>query len=306
MPILDMYDCIIGISLEKLLGARLKTSKGLWGRLDHRGQAVLEYILVLAVTVAIILGVMYQFSDAFKKYVASYFGDYVACLLETGEMPSLGGDSGATASICNSEFEPFSIASGRPLSGNGVGNGSGDRSSAAARRAGESAARGRSRRSGSAGFTSTGNTTRNGENFRRRGGRSRYSPSDSTGSSENKQSLNLAQSEDRKGYRAQQMYRQGRSRLGNRFSVFDEKRSEKGGFFTKQKITAKTGETIINKRLPFDPKKLTLRRNTASTSLSLDLSVSDYIRYIIVFGIIIAIVIFFGGQIAQLRKSWEK
>ena len=60
-------------------------------RVREKGQAVIEYLLILILVVSIILGILYQFNDAFKKFINGYFGDYIACLLETGELPSLGG-----------------------------------------------------------------------------------------------------------------------------------------------------------------------------------------------------------------------
>lgn len=267
--------------------------------IGQSGQAVLEYILILLVTVAILLGVLYQFSDAFKKYVASYFGNYVACLLETGEMPSLGGESGASASVCGSHFEPFTISNGRPLNGKGVGA----RSNAGAR-VGRTASNTRSRSAGSRGFTSDSGPTTNGENFRR-GSKTRYSTS-APSSGRQTGTKPYAGEREEDGVRAQQMISVGRSRLTNRFNLRDDKKSEKGGFFTQKKITARGGSQITNRKLAFDATKLNTKRSVASGDLSLELSVGDYIRYLIIFGIIAAIFIFFGGQIAQLRKSWEK
>lgn len=270
--------------------------------IGQSGQAVVEYILVLVVTVGIILGVMYQFSDAFKKYVASYFGDYIACLLETGEMPSLGGESGADAGSCSAEFEPFTISKGRPLNGQGVGSRAG-RSAGA--KAGKSASAARSRRAGSSGFTSDYSAARNGERFRK-GSRRKFSTTSGSSGVGSTQTGTNPYTSDKDGSRAQRMYRSGRFRLGGKFQVLDEKKPEKGGFVVQKKIKAKNGSFVSAKRLSFDPKKLVQKRATASTDLQLDLSVSDYIRYLIIFGIIAAIVVFFGGQFAQLRKSWQK
>lgn len=82
-------------------------------------------MLVLVVVVAIILGGIYQLNTAFAAWAHSYFGDYLACLLETGDLPSLGGPSDTTAGVCNQLYKPFTLADGRPLI-DGVGSGSGD------------------------------------------------------------------------------------------------------------------------------------------------------------------------------------
>ena len=84
----------------------------------ERGQATIEYILVLVVAVALIGGVVWQLHDAFQQWGRNYFGNYIACLLETGELPSSGHNNSNKASICEQEFEDFSLAQGRPLIAN--------------------------------------------------------------------------------------------------------------------------------------------------------------------------------------------
>ena len=78
------------------------------------GQAVVEYILVLIVTVGLVLGGIYQLNSAFKVWAKAYYGDYLACLLETGDLPLIDGGTGDSG-ICNQLFKPFSLADGRPL-----------------------------------------------------------------------------------------------------------------------------------------------------------------------------------------------
>jgi hypothetical protein len=80
---------------------------------SQSGQAITEYILILVVVVGIMLGGIYQLNTAFKAWANNYFGDYLSCLLETGELPSIGGTPGDSG-ICNEFFQPFSPANGRP------------------------------------------------------------------------------------------------------------------------------------------------------------------------------------------------
>lgn len=84
--------------------------------LSDSGQAVIEYLLILVVTVGITLGVVLQFNKAFQTFADNYFGNYLACLLETGELPSLGLDGPDNVGICNEEFQAFSFTAGRPPS----------------------------------------------------------------------------------------------------------------------------------------------------------------------------------------------
>lgn len=85
----------------------------------NAGQAVLEYLLILFVTVALVLGLILQFNESFRTWANNYFGDYLACILETGELPSFGGAVGD--SICDLLYEEFTLAGGRPPGGDGGG-----------------------------------------------------------------------------------------------------------------------------------------------------------------------------------------
>jgi len=80
---------------------------------NERGQALAEYILMLTVSVALILGLMFEFNTAFQSWANNYFGDYLTCLLETGELPSIGGSPGDSG-VCNQFFAEFSLKNGRP------------------------------------------------------------------------------------------------------------------------------------------------------------------------------------------------
>ena len=67
------------------------------------GQATIEYILLLVIVLALILGPMKQFSRFFNAYIDALFGkdQYFACLLETGE---LSGQSTDPNSSCGAAF----------------------------------------------------------------------------------------------------------------------------------------------------------------------------------------------------------
>lgn len=96
---------------------------------SQQGQAVVEYILILVVIVAIVLGGLYQVNTAFKVWAENYFGSYLSCLLETGELPALGGSVNTAGQICNQLYEPYSFDKGRPLIASSGGGSSGSSSS---------------------------------------------------------------------------------------------------------------------------------------------------------------------------------
>jgi hypothetical protein len=251
---------------------------------SQSGQAAIEYILVLVVVVSIALGVMYQLNDAMKKYVQSYFGDYVACLLETGELPSLGGSGGINADTCDAEYEAFSLQNGRPLK---EGDGSGGSSSS-------SNSSGRSRSTDGGSRVTRNNSSLNGE---RANGGSGAAAGSINKNKRTELSRGSASSDVSQGARALQQRNRGQVRINTKIKM------------NKEKTVAKSVD-LNGKLRGRSPKKILVdmekfRRKPAQASTDFDLSFGDYIRYIIIFAILIVILIFFGGQLNQLRKSWD-
>ncbi len=56
------------------------------------GQALVEYILLLMIVLLISVGLLYQFNRSVRSYVNVFFGEYVACLIASGQLPSLGSE----------------------------------------------------------------------------------------------------------------------------------------------------------------------------------------------------------------------
>lgn len=75
---------------------------------NQKGQATIEVILLGLVAVIVILGLVYRFNTAFRKYTVDLYGTYYRCLLETGELPG-------TRSVCRDRETRFNIASGSML-----------------------------------------------------------------------------------------------------------------------------------------------------------------------------------------------
>lgn len=253
------------------------------------GQAVVEYLLVLIVTVGMIMGIMYQFNDAFKKYVQNYFGEYVACLLETGELPSLGNDVGVNASVCNASFEPFSLKNGRPLISS-----SGNSDSPNTRVGNDSTSPGRTpprQNPSSDGSKITASAAgRNGETTAGSG-------NDGDSSKNIVGKYSLAPSFN---------YRTNRKRANGQISISGAQlnNNKKDAVdSTIAKLKNKGGNSNLRQnKLSVDPRAF---RKIASTDESINLSFGDYLKYIIIFGLLILILIFFGGQLLQLKKSWD-
>lgn len=270
---------------------------------SQSGQAVTEYILVLVVVVGIIMGILYQFNDAFKKYVQSYFGEYVACLLETGELPGLGGEDGANAQICNASFEPFSLQNGRPLiSSDSSGGSSGenrdrDNSASSRGRSGDPASLSRSRnsrlRSKSVNPTLS---TRNADS-------TQANESASKKGSLTKRTVRRYDIGPSMNSRTNRKISQGQIPVSQRFKMLNAKKETRSFAANISNKGAKGGSELRAKKILFDPSKF--RKVASETSTDIEISFGDYLRYIIILALIVMIVVFFGGQLFQLKKGWE-
>lgn len=104
----------------------------------------MEYILLLVIIVSLVIGAKKAFGNL-DDFMNHYIGDYVICLMEYGELPSLGiVDSNlkkhlaGTGKTCDKNFADFSFESGKPPvgsgsggTGSGSGSGSGGKSNSA-------------------------------------------------------------------------------------------------------------------------------------------------------------------------------
>ncbi|MCB0377138.1 MAG: hypothetical protein KDD33_01470 [Bdellovibrionales bacterium] len=275
-----------------------KIFAGPTSRANQAGQAVLEYILVLVVTVSIILGILYQFNDAFKNFLDNYFGDYLACLLETGELPSLGGGGGPTTGECNAGFQNFSIASGRP---NKEDSGKG------------SSERGNSKRGkndgGRPGSQNSGGGSTNGEASGRNGGRNaalrppRQRLSTNSSRPSQAQETTSSESGDFSSGRRRRILRRRKIRISGSFITrSDQKRAPKVIKAKKPKKERRLS-ALRSAKVPLTPPK---PPSAPDIDVGGGFTFGKIVKFLIIIGIIVAIVVFLGGQIVQIRKSWQK
>ena len=89
---------------------------------SKRGQATVEYVLILVIAVGIIIGGVLKFNKNFDAYARYIYGEYMTCLLETGELPSLGAGESDECPLPKLGAVPG-------LGGNGLGNSGGSSSS---------------------------------------------------------------------------------------------------------------------------------------------------------------------------------
>ncbi|MES2962631.1 MAG: hypothetical protein V4760_01995 [Bdellovibrionota bacterium] len=298
-----------------------------WNR--ESGQGTLEYILVLVITVILFLTVVWQFNDAFRSYAENFFDGYVACLLETGELPGRGGN-------CTADYKAFKIADGKPLingplgdgstggpggagtGGGGAGAGSGGKTGDAGKNAdagnkgaggsgGDGGGGGGGGESGPpAGATTVGSIGNRGK------GRSK---STAVGAAKDEQGQDGGSSESLVGPMA------GMGARGTESSSGRAKRTalDRGYGYWGQQEQAEAAESKApiksvspknenGNNLRSKKTSVDMSRKTASVASGSDdgFSLGSLIRYILIAGIVLAIVVFFGGQLLQISKSSEK
>lgn len=260
---------------------------------NERGQALVEYILILVVSVALILGLMFEFNTAFKAWANNYFGDYLTCLLETGELPSIGGSPGDSG-VCNQFFATFSLKNGRPSvalskKGGGTNGTNGARTTGAhARNEGSSSGRSGSYRSGNWG---SGSNTPPPLNTDEQKGEAAAKKTGNVGISSN-------------GYGGSSMNPRRNMGGGNQISGrlsggFKRESEDKKGY--SPGTNRAEGEGHSPKRLKVKP----TRKPTSDVPESAPLTFGNFIRILIIAAIIIALVVVVGGQLLQITKGMD-
>ena len=268
---------------------------------SQSGQGILEYILVLLVAIAVIMGGIYQLNDAFKSWANNYFGNYIACLLETGDLPSIGGTPGDSG-VCNQLFEPFSLAKGRrlkpigPTAGSGDGSGPGDSSRGRSEK-GEGnngrpsfqVAGGGGRSRGSIGWAGSGGRPQ----------RVKITPRSASGGGEETNTGSTRVSSAGGDLRSQQISKSGRRLLLDNGSVTGDDKDERRQ--KRQSVGSSTNSGMENRsknRIPLrmnPPKKEALANDEP-------LTFGNFIRILLIAAIIIALVMVIGGQLMSMGK----
>ncbi len=295
----------MGVCHEQQAGLRSDNDKARPRILSNQGgQAVLEYILVLFVVVAILLGSLYQMNSAFKVWAENYFGSYLSCLLETGELPALGGSVGPAGGVCNELYEPFSIDKGRPLLASSQGGGGGSSggstsSSPPSSSSSSSSERGaRDTGGGSSGSSQINSSARftAGSRFRpnnemasgRRADGSSY-----TGSTEGSVPTSLLGGD-----------------YGGRFKVSESGFSMDYGSSLdreRKKIESKEGvkkaEDSVQERGRKKANPVRAPASKAEVEEEEEMTFGSFLRFLIIAAIIIALILVVGGQLLQISKS---
>lgn len=323
------------------------------------GQAVVEYILMLVILISLVLGAKKAFSNV-NDFMSDYMGDYIACLMEYGELPSLGiGEAGLNkhTGTCDANFSDFTFTGGVAYTGGGGGDDDGDGSGPGGGDGdGGGTGTGTSGGKGKSGFSSSKNSSRNakndssdtdgsnsssgkkgsgsdgasgGKNAGRRkspysDGRlkrssSPYGTADGLNAGDGKVSvIDDAGDEDGSGGKKRRNRRRGRYR-GNRY-VYDrnkyraitgamaaeiekaQPRPRRAPAATVKKLDEEGGRLGPYKKAFTPPEK---KREVAQESDESGFSFGNIFKWLLIAAMIIAIVIFFGGQVLNYSNSQD-
>lgn len=266
------------------------------------GQGIVEYILVLVVVIAVALAVSAAFFKPFNEWARNYMGDYIYCLLDEGELPSLGGEE--AISDCEKGFEDFTFGGGRPARANagsgdddekgsrnrlnqangGNGGGGGVRGRARGRRAASNIGEGFDSGAQNAKGKSSDVTSNFSRRIVIRNQRAGGGGTSITGRNRTEAYVGIT------GYIAQEQERIKRREAKIR-SV--GKSTGDAGSFARGGV----------KTVPYD---FNPRKPAEFDITSGDWSFGEWLRILLILVIIIALVLFVGGQVAQISKSMEK
>ncbi|MEK6774258.1 MAG: hypothetical protein AABY64_09980 [Bdellovibrionota bacterium] len=265
----------------------------------RQGQAIVEYILILVVSLALILTVTVQVFKPMQFFLKDFMGTYVQCLLDTGELPALGGSNKIKDDECKASWSKSRQASGLSPQSSGEGAGSSDKKS-------------------SSGDASSSDGSNSGFYA---GSRSRQSPffnssrrgaSSAESSANSKKSVIIALgegSDSDKFFRAQGGNRGGYSSskpntIVDLSSMSDEERKKIGKNEPKVPRIVASGENFskLKKKVVANPPPAKVFVEKEEDPFQF----GNIFRILFILAIILVLVLLIGGQALQLSKSWEK
>ncbi len=279
---------------------------------SSRGQALVEYILLIIVSITLVIGVATKLITPLRDFMQNYAGAYVECLLETGDLPYF------LTSNPNSEctFESME-ASGRFNASSG-GSGGGSNSN-------------RNNNSNSNANRSNASTNNSGRGSNSNGGGSSNSPRPISGSNSGAD----GSGGDGAGGSAAGGKGAGQDSFAN--SSANSNNSSGSDTLSGSNLSdtgagisgaVKVPNTLKNNDVKLTPNKAIkndkvapdeeLRKSSFSAPFNEKAEKKDgpnleadmgfnwgmYIRYFIIGGIILALIIMVGTQLNSLRKSW--
>lgn len=290
--------------------SRVKKSQHTPRLSSNKGQALIEYVLMLIISVSLVLLLMNSIFKPFGDFINNYMGKYTACLLEYGELPSFGTQNPSAVeedSECNKKFSEASLAGGRPPVNSGK---NGDDSSGKSKSQGGNSDNSSSdSSSGSGGSTYAGSSSRRGGSYINQ----RRRPSsgiEGDSRAANGKIVEIALDSGANGgfFRSSNNSSRyiGPGRKINSIGITGLTDEEKKKLAKKADGVSKT--IVTGDGIAQPPKKTIVKKPEAKAVIEEEkpLTIGNFIRYLFIACLIIALVIFIGGQALQMSKSLEK
>ena len=272
------------------------------------GQSTFEFIFILFITISIIVGVLFQFNKGFSQFAQQYLGEYFQCLLDSGELPKLGSED-TEATGCDAYFQPFTFLEGRPPndpqgSHTNAGGSNGSKNNDDENKLTPPSQKGDGSRGGDASGSSPGqgqgvridanldrtqgkNPTEGDLAQNDSTGRMRYTTNNRIQTNDNNKKENVPIAENDNFVNRVLKKRQENAKDPSAANSVPE---------------VLEGENQKTSRVEINSKP----RSTANTEDEQNYSFGDYLKYLIIIIIILALLIVIGGQLASIRKSYEK
>ncbi len=260
---------------------------------------MVEYILLVVVVITMAFAIGTRLFKPFNEWANHYIGHYVECLLDYGEVPSLGGSE--TISDCDISHQPFTIVGGRSPKTDA------SKSNAANQNRGGSGGNGRSG-SGNVAYRNSGGRSRSaiGSGFDGAGKASnviQLKTADASLSANGRNTnYNFPNSTSRSRSASSVATYKGFAGLVNREQEKIKKREEKVRSVSRGEGASGIGSTKKN-TFPVEFKE----RKQKEPDLAVgDWSIGNLVRTLLIIVIVIALALFLAGQLAQISKSMEK
>ena len=302
----------------------------------EKGQAAIEYVLVLIIMVTLLVSLKGVFKSV-DDFMYSYMGAYVSCLMEYGELPARGvevaelkqnqGGGSSGGKVCNSKFSGFTLSGGIRENGS---NGSKSLASSKNRNSSQSANSGASAKeksltpntssnSNSQDSDSSSVSNRNSSSNYANGRIKRSSNSDGTGTADN----GSASADDKtRVIEDEQAFASGRGsgEIRSTSVIYDRKRYKA--------ITGALADDINKKSKPdraptsrilqnidesnrigprksiFTPPEIKAAKDSQDDNSGFQFG--NIMKWLMIAGMVITLFVFFGSQIMSFMNSQEK
>lgn len=267
---------------------------------QQRGQAILEYVLLLVVVIMLATLLATRIFKPVQKWMEFYIGSYVECLLDQGELPGQGGTSGVQDCEFVSPFEDHDNQSSGAAGKNGNKGKEGGKKS-------NSDSDGKSSDSGHGGTVITNrngdqHTTRIGGLDNSAGDGKTTTVADPTKGDSGSGYLKITRAGGGVRYDLRKNTRV--SGLAGMMAAERDKIKRREDKIVKLASSSEEGEGgRLSRKIPI---KAEQKKAKVSDFTVEEFSFGKVFRILMIIAIAIALILFVGGQLAQISKSMEK